>query len=192
MAGRFLARGERLICLPQMAARYTPRNSIKSLWRQYLQYGDYREKTALRHPHTMRLSHLFAPSLVQTVGAAIAGPAPARRLARGGLGAYALALAGAGARASIDEGAAARGETAVDAVVERSDAALVPVVLAVMHLAHGVGAIKGSIRRGPPIAAIAMALGARQLAVKFTSPPQPVCAPSLGRSASGAPATDDL
>ena len=192
MAGRFLARGERLICLPQMAARYTPRNSIQSLWRQYLQYGDYREKTALRHPHTMRRSHLIAPSLVLTVGAAIAGPAPVRRVARGGLGAYALALAGAGVCASIDEGAAARGETALDAVAERSDAALVPVVLAVMHLAHGVGAIKGSVRRGPPIAAIAMAFGARQLAVKFTSPPQPVCAPSLGRSASDAPAPDDL
>lgn len=192
MAGRFLARGERLICVPQMAARYTPRNSIRSLWRQYLQYGDYREKTALRHPHTMRRSHLIAPSLVLIVGAAIAGPAPVRRMARAGLGAYAVALAGAGARASIDEGAAARGEAGVNTAFDRSDAALVPVVLAVMHLAHGAGTIKGSIRRGPPIAAIAMALGARQLAVKFTSPPQPVCAPSLGRSASGVPATDDL
>jgi succinoglycan biosynthesis protein ExoA len=192
MAGRFLARGERLICLPEMAARYTPRDSIRSLWRQYLQYGDYREKTALRHPHTMRRSHLIAPSLVLTLGAAIAGPARLRRVARGGLGAYAVALAGAGARAAFDERVADAGDAGAAPAGDRLDVALVPVVLAVMHLAHGAGAIKGSVRRGPPIAAIAMALGARQLAVKFTSPPQPVCAPSLGRSASGAPATDDL
>src|SRR5947209_855578 len=43
MAARFLAEGERLICLPAMAAYYTPRSSIRSLWRQYLRYGEYRE-----------------------------------------------------------------------------------------------------------------------------------------------------
>jgi succinoglycan biosynthesis protein ExoA len=182
MAGRFLARGERLICLPEMAAQYTPRDSIKSLWRQYFDYGDYREKTALRHPHTMRRSHLIAPALVVTVGAAAATPRPVRRVARAGLGAYVLALAGAGARAAANAGDAG----------ERSDAALVPVVLAVMHLAHGAGAIKGSIRRGPPLAAIAAALGAGQLAAKLTSPPQPVSAPSLDRSATGVPPLHDL
>ncbi len=170
MAGRFLASGERLVCLPQMAGEYTPRDSLRSLWRQYLQYGEYREKTALRHPHTMRRSHLIAPSVVLTAGAALAGPATLRRTARAGLCAYALVLGGAGARAAGDAG-------------QRSDAALVPVVLAVMHLAHGTGAIKGAIRRGPPLAAIAMAFGATRLAAKLKSPPQPVSAPSLGLSA---------
>jgi hypothetical protein len=184
MAARFLARGERLICLPQMAARYTPRNSLRSLWRQYLQYGEYRAKTALRHPRTMRRSHLIAPSLVITVGAAVAAPRSARRAARLGLCAYALVLAGAGVRAGADVGDADGGE--------RSDAVLVPVVLAVMHLAHGTGAVRGSIRRGPPLAAIATALGARRLAAKLASPSQPVSAPSLHPSATGVPPVDDL
>jgi len=182
MAGRFLARGERLICLPAMAAQYTPRDSLRSLWHQYLQYGDFREKTAVRHPHTMRRSHLIAPSLVVTIGAAVGAPRPVRRVARAGLCMYALALAGAGFRAAAD---------ATDAG-DRSAAALVPVVLAVMHFAHGAGAIKGSIRRGPPLAAIATALGARQLAARFTSPPQPVSAPSLHRSATGVAPLHDL
>jgi succinoglycan biosynthesis protein ExoA len=185
MAARFLARGERLICLPQMAARYTPRNSLGSLWRQYLQYGEYRAKTALRHPQTMRRAHLIAPSLVITVAAALAAPRPVRRTARFGLCAYALVLAGAGVRAGADMGDSGGGD-------ELHEAALVPIVLAVMHLAHGTGAIRGSIRRGPPLAAIATALGAGQLAARLTSPPQPVSAPSLYRSATGVPPVDDL
>ena len=49
MAGRFLAAGEPLICLTGMAAFYTPRDSLRGLWRQYLRYGEFREKTAVRH-----------------------------------------------------------------------------------------------------------------------------------------------
>jgi glycosyltransferase involved in cell wall biosynthesis len=175
MAGRFLARGERLVCLPQMAARYTPRDSIKSLWRQYWQYGDYREKTALRHPHTMRRSHLFAPSLVATAGATVVAPRAVRRLARLGLGAYASLLAAAGVRAA-------------DQADPQTDALLVPVVLAVMHLAHGAGSIRGAIRRGPPLAAIALALGRDQLADQLSRPGEQVYAPSLD----GLGTADDL
>jgi succinoglycan biosynthesis protein ExoA len=166
MAGRFLARGERLVCLPQMAARYTPRDSIRALWRQYWQYGDYREKTALRHPHTMRRSHLFPPSLVLTSGAALLAPRLVRRVARLGVGAYAASLVAAGLRAACDA------ESPLDAV-------LVPVVLAVMHVAHGAGSIKGAIRRGPPLAAIALAFGSERLADRLSRPAEAVYAPSL-------------
>ncbi len=179
MAGRFLAGGERLVCLPQMAAQYTPRDSIKSLWRQYWQYGDYREKTALRHPHTMRRSHLIAPSLVATVFAAVAAPRPVRRVARIGVGAYVAALAAAGVHA------AGQAE-------QPADALRVPLVLAVMHLAHGAGSIKGAIRRGPPLAAIALILGREELAAQFMRPDQRVYAPSLDGSAGAVGEADDL
>ena len=175
MAGRFLAQGERLVCLPQMAAEYTPRDSIGPLWRQYWQYGDYREKTALRHPHTMRRSHLIAPSLVATAGAALAAPRAVRRVARLAIGAYAAVLVSAGVRAA---GQADR----------PADALLVPVVLAVMHLAHGAGSIQGAIRRGPPLAAIALALGRGQLADQLRRPMERVHAPSLD----GSGVADDL
>ncbi len=133
MTGRFLAKGERLICLPTMTAHYTPRNTIAGLWRQYLQYGEYREWTAVRHPHTTRRSHLFAPSLVVTCVIAVAAPAPVRSLARIGLSVYlVVVIAGSLTLARHPH--------------ERRDALLAPVTLAVMHLAHGTGAIRGAIR----------------------------------------------
>jgi succinoglycan biosynthesis protein ExoA len=166
MAGRFLARGERLICLPRMAARYTPRGSIRGVWRQYGGYGEYRVKTALRHPHTMRRSHLIPPALVLTVGGAAAGPAPLRRAARSALAAYGVALAGAGVRA-------------VAQAEDGADAALVPVVLAAMHLGNGVGVLRGIIRNGLPVAAIATAFGVGQLRGTPGRPRDTVYAPSL-------------
>ena len=169
MAGRFLARGEKLICLPGMASEYTPRDSLASLWRQYLHYGEFREKTAVRHPHTMRRSHLLIPALVLTAGAAVAAPAPARRTARKGLGVYAVALAGAGLWARRDAD-------------DTRDGALVPVVLATMHLSFGLGFLRGMKRHGPPLAALAGVLGLRRLASKLAPEPRPVFAPSLTAS----------
>jgi len=166
MAGRFLAHGETLICLPAMASHYTPRDTLRGLWDQYLQYGEYREWTARRHPLTMRRSHLVAPSLVATLAAAVLAPRRLRRLARAGIAVYCLALAGAGAVATADAD-------------EATDAALVPVVLAVMHVAHGTGSILGAVRHGPPLAAIARALGLRRLSARLAPPPEPVYAPSL-------------
>ena len=166
MAGRFLARGERLICIPAMAAEYAPRNSLRALWRQYRQYGEYREKTAARHPATMRRSHLVAPALVLTMAASVGAPRRVRQLARAGLGVYALALIGAGFTARGD----------ADHPV---DALLVVPVLAVMHVAHGAGILSGAIRHGPPLAALAGTLGLSRLAVRLAPPDQPVYAPSL-------------
>ncbi|HEY4827927.1 MAG TPA: glycosyltransferase [Solirubrobacteraceae bacterium] len=166
MAGRFLARGEKLICLAGMASEYTPRDSLLSLWRQYLEYGEYREKTAVRHPQTMRRSHLLIPGLVLTVGAAVASPSPVRRAARVGVALYSGALAGAGVVAAREEDAG-------------TNAALVPLVLAVMHLGFGVGFLRGVTRHGAPLAAAAGALGLTRLASTLSADPPPVFAPSL-------------
>ncbi|HET7047677.1 MAG TPA: glycosyltransferase [Solirubrobacteraceae bacterium] len=168
MAGRFLERDERLVCLPAMASEYTPRNSVASLWRQYLEYGDYREWTAVRHPHTMRRSHLLAPALVVTAAAAVIGPRPARRAARAGLVVYAAALAAAGATALRDAD-------------DPGAAALVPVALAAMHFGHGAGMLRGVARHGVPAAAVARALGLEGVATRFDPEPMPVFAPSLER-----------
>ncbi len=48
LAARFLAAGERVLCLPSMGARYLPRNTLRGLARQYFRYGQYRVKTARR------------------------------------------------------------------------------------------------------------------------------------------------
>ena len=167
MAGRFLGRGERLVCLPQMAARYAPRDSIRGLWRQYGGYGEYRVKTALRHPHTMRRSHLIPPGARRDrwrrgFGAA-SGPSRGPRCRRG---VRRSALVGAGI------GVVSQADTP-------SDAALVPIALGAMHLGNGVGVIRGVVRNGAPLAAVATALGLHQLAAKLSPPPDTVYAPSL-------------
>ncbi len=146
MAGRFIARGERLIGTSRMTARYTPRDSLTGLWRQYVEYGEYREMTAVRHPHTMRRSHLLAPGIVLTAALSVLGPRRLRRLARHGFAAYALVLAAASLRG-------------LSAAEHPSDAALLPLVLATMHFGHGAGMIRGALRHGPPLAALASMAG---------------------------------
>src|SRR4029077_14965296 len=54
MAARFLRRGARLVCLPEMAGQYAPRDSLSGLARQYFRYGFYRARTFRRHPQSMR------------------------------------------------------------------------------------------------------------------------------------------
>lgn len=166
MAGRFLAGGERLICVPGMAARYAPRDSLTALWRQYLAYGEYRERTAVRHPQTMRRSHLLMPAVVLTAAASVAAPAPLRRAARCGLGLYAVALTGAGLWAGREADGG-------------PDVPLVPVVLVVMHLAFGLGFLRGVGRHGVPLGALAGALGLARLGSTLTPEPRRVFAPSL-------------
>ncbi len=166
LAGRFLERGERLVCLPAMAARYAPRDSIPGLWRQYLSYGEYRAKTAVRHPHTMRRSHLIAPWLVIACLAATAGPASIRRLARAALALYAACLAG------TSVGVAGCADDVREAM-------LVPLALAVMHLAWGTGTLRGAARHGLPLAAVAGALGIDRISSRPAARAHGVFAPSL-------------
>ena len=88
MAARVLRRGGRIVSLPELAARYTPRDSLLALARQYRRYGTYRAKTALRHPWTVRPPHLLSPALVLAAASAAAFHGRAGRVARGALGAY--------------------------------------------------------------------------------------------------------
>jgi GT2 family glycosyltransferase len=166
MAARFLEHGERLICVPAMAAEYVPRDSLRGLFKQYRGYGQYRARTSLHHPAAMRRSHLLAPGIVVTAMCAVASPAPIRRLARLGMAGYLGALAYAGIRARPEAGSG-------------REAALVPVVLAIMHFGHGAGMLDGFRMYGPPLAALARVAGADGLAAQLTRTPDRVYAPSL-------------
>jgi succinoglycan biosynthesis protein ExoA len=131
LAARMRARGERIVCVPAMAASYLPRESPRALARQYWRYGQYRAKTSLRHPHSLRRAHLIPPGLVVVAFAGLSPTAPGW-LARRALAAYAAALTLVGARA-----------------VRRAppgQAALLPAVLATMHLTWGLGFLVGFIR----------------------------------------------
>ncbi len=148
MAGRFLARNEHLICVPAMGAQYVPRDSLRGLFKQYLDYGEYRFKTARRHPDTLRRSHLLAPALVIDAALACVAPRPVRVAARAGLALYVAVLCSVAARS-------------LPTAERRGDALTMIPVLALMHLGHGAGAIRGTARHGVPSVAFATAAGLR-------------------------------
>jgi succinoglycan biosynthesis protein ExoA len=142
LAARVLRAGGRIVSIPELAARYVPRDSLRGLARQYWRYGNYRAKTASRHPESLDPRHLFAPGIALAVVGSVAAPRPLRTLARAGVAVYALAVGAASVQAL--------GETE-----EPADAAALPVVFAVMHGAWGFGYLAGSVRFGPPLAGLA-------------------------------------
>jgi succinoglycan biosynthesis protein ExoA len=136
LAARIRAAGGTIVCVPAMAASYLPRDSLLALGRQYHRYGFYRVKTSLRHPESLRRSHVLAPGLVLTAAAAVAAPRGVRRAARLGLASYGAAVALTAARV-------ARREPLVDA-------AALPAVFATMHFAWGAGFLRGCAVLGVP------------------------------------------
>jgi succinoglycan biosynthesis protein ExoA len=145
LAARIRKAGGRIVCVPAMAAQYVPRDSLARLWRQYHRYGFYRVKTSLRHPESLRRSHVLPPGVVAALAGAVVLPRPLRTLARAGVGLYALVLVAISAREL------GRGSTA--------DVASLPLVFATMHVAWGIGFLRGCLELGPPVAAIRHAAG---------------------------------
>jgi succinoglycan biosynthesis protein ExoA len=141
LAARIRDAGGRIVCVPEMAAEYVPRDSLKALARQYFRYGLYRAKTSGRHPDSMAASHLLPPAVAACLVAALL-PGRLGRLGRRGAGVYGLALAVGAVRAASERNAAP------------ADAASIPVVLAVMHTSWGLGFVWGSARFGPPVEAV--------------------------------------
>jgi glycosyltransferase involved in cell wall biosynthesis len=144
LAARMLEAGGRIVCVPEMAAHYVPRSSLKGLARQYWRYGQYRAKTLGRHPEVTRRSHFVAPALTVTVAAALL-PGPVGRAGRLGAAVYGAALVAESARLGRSHGRAA-------------DALRLPAVFATMHIPWGAGFLLGSARFGPPLAALRRAL----------------------------------
>lgn len=144
LAARFLAAGERVLCLPSMGARYLPRNTLDGLARQYFRYGRYRAKTARRHDASLRRSALLPPMLVVALGLAVLGR-PGRILAAATAAGYASTLGVTAASLAGEAG--------------NRDAAALPAVWASMHLAYGTGFLFGCVEFGIPSAAIRRAIG---------------------------------
>jgi glycosyltransferase involved in cell wall biosynthesis len=92
LAARMLMAGHRVVSLPEMAADYVPRNSLRRLARQYRRYGFYRAKTAAAHPQSVRPSMVLAPGVVAAGAASILPWRLLARAGRAGLGAYMAAV----------------------------------------------------------------------------------------------------
>lgn len=148
LAARLRAKGDHIVCIPAMAARYVPRDGLPALARQYFRYGRFRARTSGLHPESMRPTHVLAPGMVAVACAGVLAPAPLARFARGLCGVYVMAVVAASARAARAGGA--------------RDAAALPAIFATMHAAWGAGFLAGCGQFGVPFAAFGRA--ARTLA----------------------------
>jgi succinoglycan biosynthesis protein ExoA len=88
----------------------------------------------------MRRSQLIPPALTAAAAASVIAPRPLARIARPLLAAYGLCLIVEATRQAL------RGH--------RTEAALLPAVLATMHFSWGAGFLLGCVRFGPPLEAI--------------------------------------
>jgi succinoglycan biosynthesis protein ExoA len=148
LAARIRSSGGRILCLPEMEARYIPRDSMRGLARQYWRYGVYRAKTSGAHPESMRRAHLLPPALALSLTASLLPLRGVSRIARAGVGLW---------------GAAALGVTAAEAwrkapgteTARTADFIALPAVFGVMHLVWGFGFLTGCVRFGPPLRALA-------------------------------------
>jgi glycosyltransferase involved in cell wall biosynthesis len=61
---RLRAAGGRILCTPEIRSLYYCRNSPGALFRQYFRYGFWKVRTLRRHPHSLRVRQLVAPTFV--------------------------------------------------------------------------------------------------------------------------------
>src|SRR5512141_1012945 len=127
--------GGRILLAADVRARYFSRGTLRSLFRQYFQYGLFKVRVLQKHPRQMRPRQFIPPLFVATLLCLALGAlfAPAARLGLlGAAGTYALVCLLASA-------AAARR-------TEFPEALLLPAVFAVLHLSYGIGFLAGLVR----------------------------------------------
>ena len=61
---RLLKSGGRVLLSPDIRSRYYSRSSLRSLWRQYYQYGYWKVRVMQKHPRQMRLRQFAPPAFV--------------------------------------------------------------------------------------------------------------------------------
>jgi succinoglycan biosynthesis protein ExoA len=148
LAARIRGSGGRILCLPEMSAKYIPRDSLAALARQYWRYGAYRAKTSGAHPESMRRSHLLAPSLALSLAASMLPLGRLRQLGRVAVAVWCSVLVGVAMAEAWRADAAELDTTA-------ADVAALPAVFGAMHVAWGFGFLFGGVRFGPPFRAFA-------------------------------------
>ncbi len=132
---RLLKLGEKILLSPAVRSRYYSRSSLRSLWRQYYQYGFWKVRVMQKHPRQLR-ARQFAPPLF--VASLLGGALLAAFRAEGWLfvGALAAVYAAANLGASILT-AARRGWKYLP---------VLPPAFAILHVAYGAGFLTGLVR----------------------------------------------
>lgn len=116
---------------PRLRSTYRPRRSLPTLWRQYRQYGWWRAATIHKHQRVASMRHLAPAALVAGIAS---GPLIIARTRRGRTGVAVVWACGIAAWSVVLILAGLREREAEPHVVGR-----VPVAVACVHLAYGVG-----------------------------------------------------
>ena len=135
---------------PEMKVSYRPRPTVGALWSQYFHYGRWRHVVARMHPGTINLRYLAPPMAVSAMAiGTLAGLAGVAALASGADGWLTwLLLAGLAAPLLYLLGVIAVSATAAKSVKGHA-LALLPVVLATMHVSWGIGFLTSPRRLVP-------------------------------------------
>ncbi|MDH4309285.1 MAG: glycosyltransferase family 2 protein [Acidimicrobiia bacterium] len=120
---------------PSLRVAYTPRSSLKTLARQYFDYGRWKRYMLSVHPSSVKARQLAAPVLVVALLASVPVAALVPKLGAIVPATYATALAGTGLVETLRRKDAA--------------AAIAPAAIAAMHLSWGFGFLVG---QRPPTA----------------------------------------
>ncbi len=132
---RLASAGGRILLSPRIRSEYFNRSSVRSLWRQYFQYGYWKVRVMQKHPSAMRFRH-FAPASFVAFLAVMSAGALVSSAAREILGVVAGLYAAGSVGASIL--AVRRGGWIL--------LPLLPVAFLTIHLAYGLGFLKGLVR----------------------------------------------
>jgi glycosyltransferase involved in cell wall biosynthesis len=132
---RLLQIGGRILLADDVRSRYYSRSTLRSLWRQYLQYGYWKVRVAQKHLRQMRVRQFVPPLFVLALSTGLL-VAPLSTVGLWLFGCVSGSYAIANLMASV--------------VVARSrkpsNPALLPPAFAAIHLAYGLGFLYGLIR----------------------------------------------
>lgn len=128
---RILASGEKIYLSRKIVVHYVPRDSFRSLSRQYYRYGQGRARTLLKH-RSFPTPRPAIPFLMVTGGATMLAKRSLRRYAPLAFGAYGAMCAAEALRVSWRHGL--------------SLAPAVAAIFPVLHVSHGVGFGVGLVR----------------------------------------------
>lgn len=132
--------GAELLLAPDVGSRYFSRATLRSLWRQYRQYGFWKVRVLQKHPRQMRWRQFVPPALV----AALLLTAGIGLLGAGlgvGLAAWlpSMAVAGLYLAANLLASLATAGGAGKHRIA-------LPLAFAAMHLGYGLGFLLGLVR----------------------------------------------
>ncbi|MGH9317405.1 MAG: glycosyltransferase family 2 protein [Thermoanaerobaculia bacterium] len=120
--------GGRVLLSEEIPVRYWSRGSLRSLWRQYFQYGFFKVRVFQKHPRQMRARQFVPPLFVGSLIVAISW-APFSAAGAWTLLGVAVAYAVANLASSVEESRR----------LESRTRPVLPLAFAILHFAYGLG-----------------------------------------------------